>query len=77
MRFLEETRLRSEDVGIGSMFDDDDDGSVTLIEMLKDEVIFRIKTLFKANVSNHLGSKSRIGIACTSYDTMINFVKVH
>ena len=77
IRSLEETRLRFEDVVLGSIFDDDDDGSVTLIEMLKDEVIFRIKTLFKANVLNHLGSKSRIGIACTSYDTMINFVKVH
>ena len=48
MRSLEETRLRLEDVGLGSIFDDDDDdddddGSVTSMEMLKDEVIFRIK----------------------------------
>ena len=47
MRSLEETRLRSEDVGLGSMFDDDDDGSVTSMIMLKDEVIFRINRLFQ------------------------------
>ena len=41
MRSLEETRLRLEDVGLGSICDDD--GSVTSMEMLKDEVIFRIK----------------------------------
>ena len=45
MRSLEEARLCSEDVGLGSIFDEDDDGSVTSMEMLKDEVIFRIKTL--------------------------------
>ena len=77
MRSLEETRLRSEDVGVGSIFDDDDDGSVTSMEMLKDEVIFRIKTLFKHNVLNHLGSKTLTGIACTSFDTMIKFMRVH
>ena len=43
MRFLKETRLRSEDVGLGSIFDDDNDGSFTSIKILKDEVIFRIK----------------------------------
>ena len=46
MRSLEEKRLRSENVGLDSIFDDDDDGSVTSMEMLKDEVIFRVKKPF-------------------------------
>ena len=77
MRSLEETRLRSEDVGLGSVFDDDDDGSVTSMEMLNDEVILRIKSLFKNNVLHHLGSKTLTGIACTSFDSMIKFMRFH
>ena len=46
MRSLEEKRLRSENVSLDSIFDDDDDGSVTSMEMLKDEVIFRVKKTF-------------------------------
>ena len=42
---LEEKRLRSENVGLDSIFDDDDDGSVTSMEILKDEVTFRIKNI--------------------------------
>ena len=77
MRSLEETHLRSEDVGLGSSFDDDDGDSVTSMEMLKDEVIFWIKTLFKNNGLNHLGSKTLTGIACTSFDSMIKFMRFH
>ena len=47
MRSLEEKRLRSENVGIDSNFDDEDDGSVTSMEMVKDEVTFRVKKPFK------------------------------
>ena len=43
---LEEKRLRSENVGLDSIVDDDDDGSVTSMEILKDDVVFRVKTLF-------------------------------
>ena len=43
---LEEKRLRSENVGLDSIFDDDDDSSVTSMEILKDEVIFRVKKPF-------------------------------
>ena len=39
---LEEKRLRSENVGIENIFDDEDDGSVTSMEMVKDEVTFRV-----------------------------------
>ena len=46
MKSLEEKRLRSENVGLDSIFDGDDDGSVTSMEMLKDEVIFRVKKTF-------------------------------
>ena len=77
MRSLEETRLHSEDVGLGSVFDDDDDGSVTSMEMLKDEVVLRIKSLFKNNVLHHLGSKTLTGIACSSVDSMIKFCRFH
>ena len=77
MRSLEETRLRSEDVGLGSVFDDDDDGSVTSMEILKDEVVLRIKSLFKNNIVHHLGSKILTGIACSSVDSMIKFCRFH
>ena len=39
---LEEKRLRSENVGIESIFDDEDDGSVTSMKMVKDGVTFRV-----------------------------------
>ena len=55
MRFLEEKRLRSENVGIESIFDDEDDGNVTSMEILKDEVTLRVKQLFVANVLDNLG----------------------
>ena len=42
LRYLEEKRLRSENVGVDSIFEDEDNGSVTLIEILKDEVTFRV-----------------------------------
>ena len=42
MRYLEEKRLRSENAGVDSIFEDEDNGSVTLIEILKDEVTFRV-----------------------------------
>ena len=58
MRSLEETRLRSEDVGLSSIFNDDDDGSDTSMEMLKDEVVLRFKQLFGTNVLHHLGSNN-------------------
>ena len=77
MRSLEETRLGSEDIDLCSVFDDDNDGSVTSMDMLKDEVILRIKTLFKNNFLNYLGSKTLTGIACTSFDSMIKFMRFH
>ena len=40
---LEEKRLRSENVDIESIFEDEDDDSVTSMEILKDEVTFRVK----------------------------------
>ena len=43
LRSLEEKRLRSENVGIESIFEDKDDDSVTSMEILKDEVTFRAK----------------------------------
>ena len=45
MRFVEEKHLRSENVGIDSIFEDedDDDDSVTSMEILKNEVTFRVK----------------------------------
>ena len=43
MRSLEEKRLRSENVGMNSIFDDKDDSTVTSMEMLKDKVTFRVK----------------------------------
>ena len=42
MRSLEETRLCSEGVGLSSVFHDDDNGSDTSMEMLKDEVVLHI-----------------------------------
>ena len=63
MRYLEETRLRSEDVGLSSIFNDDDDGSDTSMEMLKDEVVLRFKQLFRTNVLHHLGSNNLTGFA--------------
>ena len=74
---MEEKRLRSENVGLDGVFDDDDDGSVTLMEILKDKVTFRVKKPFKANVLNNLGARALIGIVCTSYDTMIKFMKIY
>ena len=43
LRSLEEKRLRSENVDIESIFEDEDDDSVTSMEILKDEVTFRVK----------------------------------
>ena len=42
MRYLEEKRLRSENAGVDNIFEDEDNGSVTLMEILKDEVTFRV-----------------------------------
>ena len=47
------------------------------MEILKDEVTFRVKKLFKANVSNNLGARTLNGIASFSYDKMIQFMKVY
>ena len=44
---LEEKRLRSENVDIESIFEDEDDDSVTSIKILKDEVTFRVKNYLK------------------------------
>ena len=77
IRSLEETRLRSEDVGLSSVFRDDDDGSVTSMEMLKDEVVLRIKPLFRTNGLHHLGSNTLPGIACKSVESMIRFCRFH
>ena len=53
---LEEKRLRSENVGIESIFDDEDDGNVTSMEILKDKLTLRVKKLFEANVLDNLGA---------------------
>ena len=58
MRSLEESRLRSEDVGLSSIFNDDNDGSDTSMEMIKDEVILHFKQLFRTNLLHHLGSNN-------------------
>ena len=71
---MEETRLRSEDVGLSSVFRDDDDGSVTSMELLKD-IVLRIKSLFRTNVLHHLGSNTLAGIACKSVESMIRFCR--
>ena len=77
MRFAEEKRLRSENVDIDSIFEDEDDDSVITMDILKDEVTLRVKNLFKANVTKNLGGSSLIGIACFSYDKIIKFMKIH
>ena len=77
MRSLEETRLRSEDVGLSSVFHDNDDGSVTSMEMLKCGVVLRIKSLFRTNVLHHLGSNTLPGIVCKSVESMIIFCRFH
>ena len=77
MRPWEETRLRSEDVGLSSVFHDDDDGSDTSMEMLKDEVVLRIKSLFRTIVLHHLGSNILPGIACKLVESMIKFCRFH
>ena len=77
MRSLEETRLRSEDVGLSSICNDDDDGSDTSMEMLKDEVVLRFKQLFRTNVLYHLGSNNLTGIVCKSVESMIKFCRKH
>ena len=64
-------------MGIEIIFQDVDDDSVTSVEILKDEVTFRVKKLFKANVSNNLGARTLNGIASFSYDKMIQFMKVY
>ena len=77
IRSLEETRLRSEDVGLSSVFNGDDDGSDTSMEMLKDKVVLRLKSLFRTNVLHHLGSKKLPVIACKSVESMIKFCRFH
>ena len=47
------------------------------MKILKDEVTLRVKKLFKVNVLNNLGARTLIAIACTSYDKMILFMKMH
>lgn len=47
MRSLEEKRVRSENVGIESIFEDEDDDNVTSMEILKDEDTFRLKRFSK------------------------------
>ena len=42
MRSLEEKCLHSENVGIESTFEDEDDDSVTSMEILTDEITFRV-----------------------------------
>ena len=77
MRPWEETRLRSVDVGLSSIFHDDDDGSDTSMEMLKDEVVLRIKSLFRTNVLLHLALNNLPRIACKSVESMIKFCRFH
>ena len=77
MRSLEESRLRSEDVGLSSIFNDDDDGSDTSMEMIKDEVILHFKQLFRTNLLHHLGSNNLTGFACKSVESLIIFCRKH
>ena len=77
MRSLEESRLRSENVGLSSIFNDDNDGSDTSMEMLKDEMILHFKQLFRTNLLHHLGSNNLTGFACKSVDSLIIFCRRH
>ena len=77
MRSLEELRLRSEGIGLSSIFDDDDDGSDTSMEILKDEMILHFKQKFRTNLLQHLGSNNLTGIACKSVDSLIQFCRRH
>ena len=40
-------------------------------------LLSELKKLFKENVSNNLGARTLISIASSSYDKMIQFMKVH
>ena len=53
MRSFVEKRLRSENVGIDSIFEDENDDSVTSMDILKDEITFRVKKLSKENVTKN------------------------
>ena len=47
------------------------------MEILKDEVVLRIKSHFRTNVLHHLGSNNLPGIACKSVESMIKFCRFH
>ena len=74
---LEELRLRLEGIVLSDIFDADDDGSDTSMEMLKDEVVLRFKQLFRTNVLQHLGSNNFTGFACKSVESLIKSCRKH
>ena len=71
----EKLRLRSEGIVLSDIFDADDDSSDTSMEMLKDEMIVHFKEKFRINLLQNLGSNNVTGIACKSYDSLIEFCR--
>ena len=72
---LEELRLRSEGIVLSDIFDADDDGSDTSMEMLKDEMIVHFKEKFRSNLLLNLDSNNLTGNACKSFDSLIVFCR--
>ena len=74
---MEELRLRSEGIVLSDIFNADDDGSDTSMEMLKDEMILHFKQMFKTNLLEQLGSNNLTGFACKSVESLIIFCRKH
>ena len=77
MKVEEEERLRSKNLGVESIFQDDNDDYLARREQIKVDMRSKINYLFKCNLEDNKRKDNLIDLAKYSYNTMQKFMKKH
>ena len=77
MREEVEERLRSEDLGVESIFQDDNDDCLTRREQIKVNMRPIINHLFKYNLEENQRKDNLIDLAKCSFNSMMKCMKIH